>query len=132
MSCRYVSGEYERVYTCTWTLLYCNAGIDIAPRTQHANISDSATFYCRAKGANTRWIIESLNYRTENHTEGMGYVFGEIIVGEEDQGVRVHDLYLEIPATVENNGTQIQCLAYDALRSVSDPVFLIVQGKFDW
>ena len=41
----------------------------------------------------------------------------------------MHDLYLEVPATMENNNTEVQCVAFDAVHSSSDIVYVIVQGK---
>ena len=108
--------------------MYSHVGIDIAPKTQHTNLSELATFHCRATGVNTFWNIDNITYHTNNNTED-GYTFGEVLVGTEN-GIGVHDLYLQVPATSENNGTQVQCLTIDSAHILSKVVSLIVQGKY--
>ena len=82
------------------------------PVTQHVNLSDSdaVTFNCLATGANTRWSIKVPSveypqgpptYRTYNHTED-GYNFLET-VQHGTNADDIHNMYLEIPATLENN-----------------------------
>ena len=45
--------------------------------------------------------------------------------------IQVHDMYLEILTTVENNETSIQCGAFVDTSQFSQPVQLIVQGKYN-
>ena len=42
----------------------------------------------------------------------------------------VHNMYLEMRATVQNNGTEVRCIVFVDSPTFSDPVTLIVQGKF--
>lgn len=109
----------------------CSTGIDIAPTTQRANlsISDYASFYCRATGQNTFWIIDELTYSSGNTTEN-GYRLSEVILEVLEGGSIVHNMYLEILTTVENNETSVQCGAFFDTFQSSPPVQLIVQGKY--
>lgn len=114
-------------------LILCYTGIDIAPITQRANlsISEYASFHCRATGLNTFWNIQGMNYRSRNITEN-GYRLSEVIVEVLEGGnIQVHDMYLEILITVENNETSVQCGAFVDTIQFSQPVQLIVQGKYN-
>ena len=99
--------------------------------TQHANISisDYASFHCRATGLNTLWNIKGTNYQSGNATQN-GYRLSEVIFEVLEGGnIQVHDMYLEILPTVENNETSVLCGAFVDTFSFSQPVQLIVQGK---
>lgn len=106
------------------------AGIDIAPVTQHANLSESnyAKFHCRATGLNTRWNIHTQYFESRNYTED-GYVFSEVILPGVRGNIFVHDMYLEVPTTLKYNKTVIKCVVFVDRELVSEPVLLIVQGK---
>ena len=102
--------------------------------TQHANISQSATFYCRATGTNTRWSIKnafeesSATYRTQNFTAD-GFTFSEIEQHGTTNTDSIHDMYLEIPATPENNRTEVSCVVWVDTPTTSATAMIIVQGK---
>ena len=98
--------------------------------TQHANLSNSdyATFYCRATGRNTLWNIHDRNYDSGNRTED-DYVFREVIVHQHANENIVHDMFLDIQTSLENNGTIVRCIAFVDTPSISGPAELIVQGK---
>ena len=104
---------------------YYHAGINIAPVTQHANL-DYTTFFCRATGLNSCWFIQSSAYSSRNHTED-GYRFGEVIQFE--NWYVVHDMYLDVPTTIENNGTTVQCAVFVDTATVSEEVKLIIYGE---
>lgn len=108
------------------------AGIDRAPVTQHANLSDSSyvTFYCRATTSkNTKWNIDTRIVRSGNYSSG-GYRFSEVIVEVRENGDLVHDMYLDVPTSVDYNGTEIQCVVVlDQFLFSQPPATLIVQGK---
>ena len=115
------------------TLLRVLAGIDVAPVTQRANLSESeyATFYCRATTSrNTKWSIHMNIYDSRNYTDdSSGYRFREVTVEVQESGDVVHDMYLEVPTTVQNNGTSVKCWVFEDVQISSPPAMLIVQGK---
>ena len=102
--------------------------INIAPVTQHANLSRSgyAIFYCRATGSNTLWNINEENFESGNRTMD-GYIFSEVIVGVQAD-LLVHDMFMEVPTTPEYNITVIKCVVFVDRPEFSAPVQLIVQG----
>lgn len=113
-----------------WWIFDFFVAIEVAPVAVHANLSstDYATFYCRAVGRNTRWGIDDITYNTYNRTEN-GYIFSEITEWL-DNGDVVHDMYLSIRASAENNETEVVCVVFVNFQILSDPVTLIVQGKW--
>lgn len=117
---------------CVIVVKYCCIVIEIAPVTQYANLSSSdyATFYCRATGRNTRWGINDVTYNSHNRTEN-GYRFSEITEWLYDGNI-VHDMYLGIRSSAENNETSVVCVVFLNTYTISDPeAKLFVQGKYD-
>ena len=110
--------------------LFVFTGINVAPVTQRVNLSDSnhATFYCRAMtNINTKWFINGASFDSRNYSIN-AYLFSEVIERE-----NIHDMYLEVPASVQNNLTRIQCaVIIDHEVLVSQPAILIVQGKYSF
>ena len=107
------------------------AAINIPPETKYANISDNmtVTFYCKATGERTEWVIQNMRYSSQNQTID-GYIMREVKEGGTSMIV-VHHMYLEVPATVEYNRTTVRCgVSVNQQLIFSDPVMLILQGKF--
>lgn len=106
--------------------------INIAPVTQRVNLSDTshATFYCRATTSiNTKWFINGAFFESKNYSLN-AYLFSEVIEVQGENNI-VHDMYLEVPATVQNNLTRIQCVIIGHRPLTSQPpAMLIVQGKY--
>ena len=101
--------------------------INVPPETQYANLSGSATFYCRATGINAYWIINGNLHRTENRTDN-SYVF-TVITEDLNDGNIVHDIFVTIPATVGNNQTAVMCASQLNFFTFSPPVQLIIYGE---
>ena len=110
------------------------AEILIAPQTQHAllNAEERATFFCQATGANVYWSINGETVFAEGDAKhiNQGWIFTEDVNHNvQRQSENVHNLTMEIPTTLANNNTRVQCVGVIHDPAFSDPAYLIVKSE---
>ena len=57
-------------------------------------------------------------------------ISGEVAMPNPAEGNVIHDLYLNIPTTVEHNETEVHCVATGGGSIWSDATHLYIQGEY--
>lgn len=102
---------------------FCTERIILPPVSIVATLKATASFTCGAKDASPSWTIDGKSSSRED-IKGRGIT--EISTPPDANGTSISTL--TVPATAENNGSVIVCVAYNIMVLRSENVTLLVQG----
>ena len=88
-----------------------------------ALIGENAVFYCNGSGAIIQWIVDGV-YATHSNITARGIVIHiETLSGNTLQST------LTVPATLENNGTTVQCIVFPSEVTSDIATLTVLPGE---
>ena len=88
-----------------------------------ARIGENAVFYCNGSGAIIQWIVDGV-YATHSNITVRGIaIYTETLSGNTLQST------LTVPATLENNGTTVQCVLFPGQVTSDKATLTILPGE---
>ena len=104
--------------------VYINFSI-AGPVSVSALIGENAVFYCNGSGAIIQWIVDGV-YATHSNITARGIaIHTETLSGNTLQST------LTVPATLENNGTTVQCIVFPSEVTSEKATLTVLPGKMN-
>ena len=95
------------------------------PVSVSALIGENAVFYCNGSGAIIQWIVDGV-YATHSNITARGIaIHTETLAGNTLQST------LTVPATLENNGTTVQCVLFPGEVTSNKANLTVLPGKIN-
>ena len=104
-------------------LLFLHAGIIVPPESMNAIIGECATFHCAGTGIFLKWNVDGKHH--DNQDVRNRAIFESSIY---ISGVKYSNL--TVLATVENNGTNLQCCINAGSTCSNNITFTVYFGKY--
>ena len=80
-------------------------------------------FYCNGSGAIIQWIVDGV-YATHSNITARGIaIYTETLSGNTLQST------LTVPATLENNGTTVQCVVFPGELTSDEATLTVLHGE---
>ena len=103
-------------------VILCCVAITEGPVSVSALVGENAVFHCAGNGAAIVWMVDKLSATNMNITN-RGIVPLQVSSSGNVQSS------LTVPATIENNGTTVQCVLYPGEVTSSDAILTVLPGK---
>ena len=88
-----------------------------------ALIGENAVFYCNGSGVIIQWIVDGV-YATHSNITARGIaIYTETLSGNTIQST------LTVPATLENNGTTVQCVLFPGELTSDKANLTVLHGE---
>ena len=110
----------------TILIIFLSPEIILAPEPQTVPVGTLASFNCTAEGNEAFWVVNGSTCH-EGCLSDRGFTIRE---DTPPTGSGMWALYMDVLASIENNNTNIRCKAHKDQVTISDPVYLLVMGKY--